>query len=123
MVRQSAGLVIRQFLHDLFGSRLASRLDEEFMRVRADYEQRLAERDAVITEQRSRLVHLQSKLDQWEMVIIPLTSPAANLLTPKRQPPTFPPLTELPRQSTWSEIRAKWEQDQSAEEIKEQTHG
>lgn len=123
MVRQSLAITIRQFLRDLFGSRLAARIDEELLRIRADYESRLRERDEIIAEQRSRIAHQQAKLDQWEMVIIPLTSPAANLLSPRRQPPPTQLLSELPKASSWSEIRAKWEQDQAAEEAQEKTNG
>ena len=108
------GFVIRQFLRELFGSQLNARLEEDLLRLRADYDTRLLERDQVIAEQRERLARQDAKLAEWEMVLIPLVSPVGSLLKPKRERPPFESISE-PDPNSWPEIQRSWYLKQEAE--------
>lgn len=89
------------------------------MRTRNDYETRLHELAVVIAEYRDRIAQLESKLDRWEMVIIPLASPAAGLLKPRRDQPTFDPILE-PDQNSWAAIKARHEREETNDGIREE---
>jgi hypothetical protein len=104
------GSKIRQFLRELFGSRVSALLEEEVMRVRSDYESRLNDKDVVIADLRERVAALSSKLETWELVLIPLKSPVGNLLSPRPKPVFEPPI-----ESGWASIRADWERRQQEE--------
>ena len=71
---ETLGMKIRMWLRDLFGSRLNAHLEEELMRLRADFETRLQERDRLISDLREEKAQLTAKVDRYEMVIIPMTS-------------------------------------------------
>ena len=79
---ETLGMKIRMWLRDLFGSRLNAHLEEELMRLRADFETRLQERDRLISDLREEKAQLTAKLDRYEMVIIPMTS--GSLLSPRK---------------------------------------
>lgn len=100
---------VRLFLRALFGSRVTALLEEEILRIRADYELRLNERDETISELRSRVAQQAAKLETWEMVLIPLVSPAANLFKPKHEP-TFESTIEP---SGWAAVKAQWDREQA----------
>lgn len=121
------GQQIRQFFRDLLGSRLNAHLEEELLRLRSDYDTRLQERERTIAEQREELIQLRSKLDRWEMVLIPLSGKDGGLLTPRRQHPTFEPLLGADPTS-WEAIQADWEKrqrDEAAAELaaQKENHG
>ena len=122
MDEQSLGARIRQFLRDLFGSRLVDQLETELLRIRNDYESRLHERDEVIAEQRSRIAQLDGKIDRYELVLLPLSSPLGNLFKEKREPPSYVPLTEPSKASSWKETLETWDRQQS-QEIEDEKSG
>lgn len=101
-------LSIRTFLSTLFGSRLASRAEDELLRARADHERYETTLSITIAEQKEEIAQLKGKLERYELVLIPLTSPVGNLLAPKRPAPTFEPLSE-PAPGGWSSWKAEEE--------------
>lgn len=68
------GLEIRQFFRDLFGSRLVERLEEDLLRVRQDFEERLQDKELVITTLRSEKTEMQAKILLYERSIMPTAS-------------------------------------------------
>jgi len=106
MDEQNLGFKIRQFVHDLFGSRLVQQLENDLANLRNDYDRRLQERDETVADLRSQLATTRTKLELYENVLIPLTSPAANLLKPKREVP-FELISE-PNPNSWAGIQAAW---------------
>lgn len=113
-------LEIRQFFHDLFSSKLVDRLEEDLMRLRNDCDLRIRDKDDVITDLRQQLAQARLKLDTYEMVLLPLSSPAGSLFKEKRPVPTFEPISEP---SSWQSIQSSWyakqEQEAEAERTKE----
>lgn len=101
------GAAIRRFFTELLGSRVAARAEDELLRLREDYESRLQEKDQLLAELRERIRQMEGKLAHWETIIIPLTSPAGNLLFPKPHPPTFDSIIDTPE--SWSAIQAREE--------------
>lgn len=125
MDNKNLGLRIREFFRDLLGSRLLARCEEELLRVRADAETRMLEKDRYAAELREEIAQLRSKCAQYELVLIPMVSPAGNLLAPKRPAPTFDPVIEP---SSWEAEQERWYREQAeialaAERQKETTDG
>ena len=58
---------IRRWFTDLFGSRLVDRLEEDLLRLRADYDSRLNERDQTIADLRAELQRFRLKQDEYEL--------------------------------------------------------
>jgi hypothetical protein len=112
LANQDVGLLIRKVFRDLLGSRLNAHLEEELMRLRNDYESRLQERERVISDLREQVAQANSKIDRYEMVIIPMAH--GGLFAPKRENPQnlvpMPPAT-----NSWSEIQAEWKKKQEEE--------
>lgn len=65
------GLEIRQFLRELFGSRLNAHMEDELFRLRGDYDTRLQEREARIAELKEQVLHLAEKIDRYEAIFLP----------------------------------------------------
>jgi len=79
---------IRMFFRQLLGSRMASHLEDEMVRLRGDYEVRLREREQYISDLKEEKQSLQRKVSEYELILIPLTS--GNLLgAPKGPRPVF----------------------------------
>jgi hypothetical protein len=116
MDEQNLATTIRQFLRDLLGSRLTSHLEDELMRLRSDYETRLLERERTISDLREQLSSLSSKVDRYELVLLPLSSPIGSLFSPKKSSasPNLQATTEPPP-TRWEEIQADWERQQAEE--------
>lgn len=114
MDEQNLGTTIRAWLRGLLGSRLNAHLEEELLRLRADYETRLLERERVIADLREQNGQLSAKVDRYELVLLPLASPLGGFFTPKKETKTFQPNTE-PSQQSWQEIQADWEKTQEEE--------
>ena len=123
MADETVAVRIREFLRDLFGSRLTAHLEEELMRTRSDYETRLMERERTIADLRSDVAALTAKVDRYELVVIPLASPIGEMMrgTPKRREATFKEKPEPPVLSTWEEIQRDYELAQQAEAQAERT--
>jgi hypothetical protein len=120
----TVALRIRQFFRDLFGSRLTEHLETELLRIRNDYESRLLDKDRIIYDLRADLAALSGKIDRYELVLLPLTSPVGDLFRPK--PKRDISLQEIPDKSaptTWDEIQAKHYAQQAAEAAEEKNHG
>lgn len=117
---QNLAFQIHQFIHNLFGSRVLARCEEELIRVRGDAEIRLLEKDRYLSELKEEIHQLRSKCAQYEMVLIPLVSPAGNLLSPKRPPPTFEPVIEP---TSWEAEQQRWYRKQERLAAEEATDG
>ena len=120
----TVGLRIRQFLRDLFGSRLNAHLEEELLRVRNDYESRLLDRERTISDLREQVTALSGKVDRYELVLLPLASPMGDFFRPKpKRDVTFQATTDKSAPSTWEEIQAEHYAREAEEALKEKQHG
>ncbi len=119
---ENLGLKIRTFLRNLFGSRLNAHLEEELLRLRSDYETRLMDRERTIAELREQAAQLSSKVDRYELVLLPLASPLGNFFAPKKDRTPKVPL-EVPTAKTWPEIQLDWEKQQELEAAQEKQNG
>jgi hypothetical protein len=97
---------IRQFVRDLFGSRLTEHLETEKFHQQTMYEARLLERDQTIAALRQELLRLQAKFDEFEL------DPSYFWWLAQRGRSTLPPrsdsnsVSEVPA-STWQAIQAE----------------
>jgi sulfite reductase alpha subunit-like flavoprotein len=95
-----SGAAIREFLRELFGSRTVARLEFDIERMRADCEERIREYKLQLLELTQEKSLLQSKMLQYENVIMPLSSKAgADLKKPSRQPSFITPFEDAPKTS------------------------
>jgi hypothetical protein len=113
---------IRAFFKDLFGSRLISRLEQDLLDVRSDFEHRLNDKDDVIANLRSELQAARLKIETLETVIIPVVSPVGNLFKPKPDTRTFEKLSG-PEEGSWAWVQAEWAKKQKEEAEQEITNG
>lgn len=113
MANENLGLKIRDFFHDLLGSRLALAAETAAYQLRGDYETRLAEKDQLISVLNSRISNLEGKVDRYELVLIPLTSPAAGLFGPKKERQPFVPITDT--KSSWEAFQDDYYAQQAQE--------
>jgi hypothetical protein len=93
------------FFRNLFGSRLSAHLEEEIYRVRELYEARILERERTIAELRERNADLSSKVDRYELVLLPLTSPMGDFFKQKKESSHFQTLTEDNPLKSWEEMQ------------------
>jgi hypothetical protein len=68
------GAWVRQFFHELFGSRLTDHLETELVKLRNDYEGRLNDKNVQIEALREEKAALTAKIALYEMTIMPHTS-------------------------------------------------
>jgi len=115
MDEQNLATTIRQFLRDLLGPRLTTHLEDELMRTRSDYETRLLERERTISDLREQLSLLSSKVDRYELVLLPLSSPIGSLFSSKKSASPNLQATTEPPPTRWEEIQADWERQQAEE--------
>ncbi len=101
------GSAIRQFLRDLFGSRVISSLELQLLQLRQDFEKRLQDKDQVITELRTERAIMQGRMMIYENTIMPLASRAGAQVVaasnPAKPKPNFPAELMVDRPKT------KWE--------------
>lgn len=101
-------LSVRQFLHDLFGSRLNQRLEGDLIQLRNDFESRLQDKDEVIASLRVDIAALQAKIIIYENTILPHVSrigaDVVQYNKPKLQPlkPSWS-FAEPPLKSSWQQ--------------------
>ena len=117
MADQSIALTVRDFLADLFGSRLAMERQNELFRSRDDLEARIFDKEQIIAEYQARIADLQAKVDRYELIIIPLTSPLGGAFSTKRERQPFEPITDTA--SSWDAVQAEYyrkEAEAAAEE-------
>lgn len=81
----------RQFFRDLFGSRLVSGLEVQLIQLRADFEERLQDKELVIATLREEKAALIGKVALYEASLLPLTSRAGAEIvkTTKPMKPNF----------------------------------
>ena len=122
MADESLGLSIRIFLRDLFGSRVSATLELTAMQMNAAYESRLLDKDRIISDLREQVAQLSSKLDRYELVLLPLTSPAGSLFTPRRERPSSSEAPVSETAPSWQEYQRDWDRQQAAEAAAEKEH-
>ena len=64
----------RQFFSDLFGSRYIARLEEDLLRLRSDFEERLRDKDTMIESLRTEKAALEAKIIVYENTVLPHVS-------------------------------------------------
>jgi hypothetical protein len=114
---------IREFFKDLFGSRLIARLEEDLLRLRSDFEQRLMERDQTIAELRTEKAGLLAKTLVYERTIMPLASRQGAEIVAATKPikPNFGlDFNAPPVLSKWQQVQADHERRLAEEEKLEQ---
>lgn len=112
---------IRQWLRDLFGSRLVEHLEEEKFRQQRVYEERLDERDREIARLQGEIARLTTKFDEYEL------DPSyfwwlaqRGRSTPTRSDSNS--LSEVPAPKSWADIqREHYEREER--ELKESQNG
>lgn len=82
------GADIRQFFRELFGSRLVERLEEDLLRVRQDFEERLQDKELIITTLRAEKAEMQGKIILYERSIMPTASRAGADIVAQQKPRT-----------------------------------
>jgi hypothetical protein len=117
------GNKLRLFLRELFGSRLMLRLEEDLIRLRLDYDERLQEKDRIIAELRAEKQALQSKAALYEMTLLPHASRAGADLVNYQRPKT-PDFglgwTDIPKTETRWEKVSREHDERIAKEIEEE---
>lgn len=117
------GKKIREFLRDLFGSRLTARLEEDLLRLRTDFETRLQEKDRLIEEVRAEKALLLSKVALYELTLMPRASRAGAEVVSAQKPtkPTFSmDFNSPPVVSKWQQTVNEHEEKLRKEEEEEQ---
>lgn len=117
------GQRIREFFQDLFGSRLVVRLEEDLLRLRQDFEERLQDKERVIAELRSEKAALTTKVAMYELTVFPMSSRAGADLVRSTRPakPSFPSFdfSTPPLKTSWQVMQDEHDQ-RLAKEIKEE---
>ena len=120
----NVGAQIRSFLRGLFGSRLTDHMEVELMRLRNDYEGRLQDRERTISDLREQVTALSGKIDRYELVLLPLSSPMGDFFRPKpKRDVSLQGITDEPVATTWEEIQAQYYAHEAAEADKEKANG
>lgn len=117
------GKKIREFLRDLFGSRLVFRLEEDLLRLRIDFEERLQDKDRVIEILREEKAALLGKVTVYEMTLLPRSSRAGADLVAAQKPtkPNFGiDFSSPPPVSRWEQVQIDHEERLRKEEEEEQ---
>ena len=115
------GSSIRQFLRDLFGSRLIASLELQLLRLRTDYDERLQDKELTIATLREEKAELSAKILTYENTIMPLASRAGAEIVKTARPshPKFPNFdfsAMPPTMSRWQKVQADHDK-QMEEEI------
>jgi hypothetical protein len=96
---------IRQFFQDLFGSRYIDRLELDLSELREDYNQRLRDKDEVISTLRAEKAALEGKIVIYENTILPHVSRVgADVVAtrkPKAEKPSWAANDVPPMKSSW----------------------
>jgi hypothetical protein len=102
------------------GSRITAQLELDLLRLRSDFEQRLMEKDVIISGLREEKQLLLSKIAQYETVIMPYASRAGAEVVAYQKPkkPAFSFVDVPAPKSRWQQVQDDWE-NQLAEEEKQ----
>jgi len=105
--QETFGARIRQFFTELFGSKLVARLEEDILRLRNDYDQRLHDKDVMIAALREEKALLMSKITVYEMTIMPHASRTGAEVVAYQKPtkPSFNFLEMPPEKSRWQKVQ------------------
>jgi hypothetical protein len=109
------GNSIRQFFKDLFGSSLVARLEEDLLRLRADMDSRLQDRDDLIASLREEKAAADAKITRYECVIMPTASRAGAELV-KEAKPAKPNFGIADDWSNLPQVKTRWQIVQDAHE-------
>ena len=111
MENETFGARIRQFLRELFGSRLIAQLELDLLRLRTDMDQRLQDKDRTIATLREDIQRQQSKIAVYEATIMPHSSRMGAEVAAYVKPvkPTFSFNDIGPTKSKWEQVQADHE--------------
>jgi hypothetical protein len=110
------GASLREFFSNLFGSRLAGRLEYDIDVLRSDFQSRIEEYKLQLAELKSDKAVLQAKLERYESVVIPLSSRAGADLSRKPLRPNFGETFNEASLTPWQQKQREFDQLQAAEE-------
>lgn len=118
------GAAIRLFFRELFGSRLLATLEVDLLRLRQDYDERLQDKERIISTLREEKAFLTGKIAIYESTLMPLSSRAGAEVVKAARPvkPTFPDFdfNSIPPITTrWNAVQAEHEKEIEAEIAKE----
>jgi hypothetical protein len=100
---------IRGFFDDLFYSKLVSRLEEDLLRVRQDFESRIQDYKEIIADLRAEKAMLTGKISMYELNINRRVGIDPTAKRPEK--PSFASFTSPPMETSWqAEVRAHDEQ-------------
>ena len=107
MENETIGARIRQFFRELFGSRLVSRLEEDLIRLRQDFESRTQEHQILVASLREEKQMLLSKVATYENVIMPHSSRAGAEVVAYQKPtkPAFSFMDIPAPKSRWQMVQ------------------
>jgi len=108
---ETFGARIRQFLRELFGSRLTERLELDLLNLRNDMERQLHDRDVLVATLREEKQQLMSKVAKYELAIMPHSSRMGAEVAAYVKPvkPTFSFNDIGPTKSKWEQVQADHE--------------
>ena len=118
----SLGKELRGFFRDLLGSRITDHLETELLRMRQDFEQRLMEKDVIISGLREEKQLLMSKTTMYETTLLPYASRAGAEVVAYQKPtkPSFSFMDIPAPKSRWQQVQDEHEA-QMAKEIAEES--
>jgi hypothetical protein len=118
---ETFGARIRQFLRELFGSRLTSRLELDLILLRQDFEVWAQENKVIVAGLREEKQMLLSKVATYEATLLPYASRAGAEVVAYQKPkkPAFS-FVDIPApKSRWQQTQDDWE-EQLAKEAEEE---
>ena len=121
---ESLALRIRLFFRDLLGSRMIAHLGEELLRLRQDFEQRLMEKDVIISGLRGEKQLFMSKVAMYETTLLPYASRAGAEVVAYQKPikPAFSFMDIPAPKSRWQTVQDEHDA-QMEKEIAEEKKG
>ena len=114
----TVGSHIRQFLRELFGSRLVERLETDLLSLRNDYDQRLHEQSLVISSLRKEKSQLVAKVALYEIALMPLQTRAGAQVVASQSPkkPSFAEEFDFPTKTRWQILQEEHNREIADEE-------
>jgi hypothetical protein len=122
---ESYGARIRQFIQELFGSRLTAHLESEILRLRNDHDRALHDRDIQISTLKEEKQLLQSKITAYEFAVLPRTSRAGAEVIAYQKPalskPNFSFADIGQTKSKWEVFQENYYKEEAAKEAAEKS--
>lgn len=118
---ETLGARIRQFLRELFGSRLAERLELDLLNLRSDMERQLQGYEVLVATLREEKQQLMSKVATYELVILPHASRSGAEVVAYSKPkkPSFSFVDTTPVKSRWQQYQEDYAKAEEEKEVKE----